>query len=325
MKHLKIFSIIIIFFLSGFTQNYNKLSKEKKTYAIVIHGGAGNITKMTEEYEKAYYDKLNEALILGDSILKNGGTAVDAVEQIIMVLENSPLFNAGKGAVFSNRGICELDASIMNGENLTAGAVAGVTDIKNPIKAARFVMEKSQHVMLTGSGASEFAKLNGLEIVPNEYFQTEKRKKSWEKAVENEADAHGTVGCVVLDTYGNLAAGTSTGGLTNKKYGRVGDSPIIGAGTYADNSSCAVSCTGTGEFFIRLAVAHEVSALIKYKKLSLQEAADFVIHNELEKLKGDGGLIAVDNKGNIAFSFNTEGMFRGYLKSDGKKEILFYK
>jgi L-asparaginase / beta-aspartyl-peptidase len=299
-------------------------------YVLVIHGGAGSITSagMTPEDEKAYTLKLTEALIKGDSILKNNGTALDAVEAVICMMEDSPLFNAGKGAVFTDEGKNELDASIMDGSNLKAGAVAGVTTIKNPIRGARAVMEKSVHVMLIGGGADKFAKEQGLEIVDPSYFFDQKRYDQWLKSRNGEKtktiDKKGTVGAVALDKFGNLAAGTSTGGMSNKKYGRVGDSPIIGAGTYANNNTCAVSCTGWGEYYIRSVAAYDVSAMIEYKGLSLEKAAALEI-DKIGKLGGDGGLITVDRKGNIAMPFNTAGMFRGYVNSDGNFVVLMYK
>lgn len=299
-------------------------------YTIVIHGGAGTILKknMSPEKEIAYRAKLNEALHVGDSILKNGGTCLDAVEQVIHVMENSPLFNAGKGAVFTHDGHNELDASIMHGANLNAGAVAGVRDIRNPISAARMVMEKSAHVMLSGKGASQFAKEQNLNIVDPSYFYTQKRWESLKKLQDKrrkptQSDKHGTVGCVVLDSYGNLAAGTSTGGMTNKKYGRIGDSPVIGAGTYANNKTCAVSCTGHGEYFIRLAVARDISAQMEYLNQDVKTSCQNEI-NKLTKLNGTGGVIAVDKKGNVAMEFNTAGMYRGYIKSNGETYIGIY-
>ncbi len=306
-------------------------AQQKPEYVIVIHGGAGVITKknMTPEKEAAYKQKLNEALETGQKMLKKGATATETVIAVIKIMENSPLFNAGKGAVFTHDGKNELDASIMDGKTLNAGAVAGVTDVKNPITLAYAVMTKSKHVMLSGKGASQFAKKQGIEIVDPSYFYTERRWKSLQKVLENEKNTkkekHGTVGCAVLDKYGNLAAGTSTGGMTNKQYGRIGDSPIIGAGTYADNATCAVSCTGHGEFFIRYVVAYTVSALMKYKGLSLREAGDEIINKTLKNVNGEGGLISVDKDGNVAMPFNTPGMFRGYIKSTGEKEVLIYR
>lgn len=309
--------------------NLNLQAREK--YVIVIHGGAGVMSKerMSEEQRAAYKAKLNEALELGESMLKNGATATDVVVKVINVLEDSPLFNAGKGAVFTHDGVNELDASIMEGKTLNAGAVAGVRDIKNPINAARAVMDHSEHVMLSGTGASEFAKQEGLEIVPNKYFFTESRYNSLQQLLKQERerekkDNMGTVGCVVLDSEGNLCAGTSTGGMTNKKYGRIGDSPIIGAGTYANNKTCALSCTGHGEYYIRLGFARDISALMEYKGLGVADACKEEIA-KLSAMNGDGGVIGVDAEGNIAMEFNTSGMFRGFIKASGEKEIAIFK
>jgi beta-aspartyl-peptidase (threonine type) len=238
-------------------------------------------------------------------------------------MEDNPLFNAGKGAVFTHDGKNELDAAIMDGSNLSAGAVAGVTDIKNPITAARYVMTKSEHVLLTGAGASQFAKEQGLEIVPPSYFYTEKRFNELQEILKKEKN--GTVGCCALDKNGNLAAGTSTGGMSNKRYNRVGDSPIIGAGTYANNRTCAVSGTGHGEYFIRWTVAHDISALMEYKGLTLREASELVINDKLLKAGGSGGVICVDKSGNISMPFNSKGMFRGFATADGKEGIFIYK
>ena len=302
-----------------------KNQHERPDFVLVIHGGAGTILKknITPEKEKLYINKLNEALTVGSEILKKGGSSLDAVTQTIMVMENSPLFNAGKGAVFTAEGVNEMDASIMDGRNLNAGAVAGVRHIKNPILAARTVMEDTKHVMLVGQGADEMAENNGLELVDSSYFFTENRWESYLKAKEK-ADKHGTVGAVALDNYGNLAAATSTGGMTYKMKGRIGDSPIIGAGTYADNNTCAVSATGHGEYFIRNVVAYDISALMKYKGMSLQQAADEVIMKKLKNINAEGGIIAVEKNGNIAMTFNSAGMYRGYISSDGKSEVLIY-
>lgn len=321
----KSFLFLIAFVLGGF------FSQAREKYVIVIHGGAGVMSKerMSEEQRIEYKAKLNEALLLGEEMLKNGAAATDVVVKVINVLEDSPLFNAGKGAVFTHDGFNELDASIMEGKTLNAGAVAGVRDIKNPISAARAVMDKSEHVMLSGIGASEFAKQQGLEIVPNKYFYTESRYKSLQQLLKQERerekkDNMGTVGCVVLDTEGNLCAGTSTGGMTNKKYGRIGDAPIIGAGTYANNKTCAVSCTGHGEYYIRLGFARDISAMMEYKGLSVDEACREEI-NKLTSMDGTGGVIAVDAEGNIALEFNTSGMFRGYITASGEKDIAIFK
>lgn len=303
----------------------------QQKYALVIHGGAGVMSKdrIPEERRAEYKAKLNEALDRGNAMLKDGAHATDVVVKVINILEDSPLFNAGKGAVFTHEGINELDASIMEGQTLNAGAVAGVRDIKNPIDAAREVMDNSVHVFLSGEGASEFAKKQGLEIVPNKYFYTESRYKSLQSLLKRERerkerDNMGTVGCAVLDTHGNLCAGTSTGGMTNKRYGRIGDAPIIGAGTYANNNTCAVSCTGHGEYYIRLGFARDISALMEYKNMSITEACKTEIA-KLSELKGTGGVIGVDARGNIAMEFNTSGMFRGYLKSNGVREVAIFK
>ena len=309
----------------------NGIGQAQQNYAIVIHGGAGVMSeeKMSKEKQEEYKAKLEEALRLGEKLLKEGTEATDVVVKVINVLEDSPLFNAGKGAVFTNDEKVELDASIMEGKSLNAGAVAGVRDIKNPICAAREVMLHSEHVFLSGKGASEFAKKQGLEIVPNKYFYTKPRLESLKQLKKqererNQKDNMGTVGCVVLDTHGNICAGTSTGGMTNKKYGRIGDAPVIGAGTYANNKTCAVSCTGHGEYYIRLGFARDISALMEYKNLSVDEACREEIR-KLTELNGTGGVIALDVKGNIAMEFNTSGMFRGYIKSTGEKEIAIFK
>ncbi|HAQ21154.1 MAG TPA: beta-aspartyl-peptidase [Prolixibacteraceae bacterium] len=306
-------------------------SQPVKKYSLVIHGGAGVMDKksMTPEMQNEYISVLNRVLHIGDSVLTNGGTCLDAVEKTIVIMEDSPLFNAGKGAVFNHDGIVELDASVMEGKSLNAGAIAAVRDIKNPIRVARAVMEKSEHVLLNGSGASQFAKMQGFESVENSYFHTEKRYKSLQELLKKEREAtakdkHGTVGCVALDIYGNIAAGTSTGGMTNKKYGRIGDSPIIGAGTYANNETGAFSCTGHGEYYIRLGFSRDISALMEYKKLSIADACSEEIR-KLTRLGGTGGVIGIDRKGNIAMEFNTSGMFRGYVKSNGEKEVAIFK
>jgi beta-aspartyl-peptidase (threonine type) len=297
----------------------------RQEWAIVIHGGAGVITreKMTPSMDKEYRASLETAMNIGKKILMEGGSALDAVEKTINSLEDNPLFNAGKGAVFTHEAKNELDAAIMDGSNLMAGSVAGVTDIKNPITAARRVMTNSPHVMLAGAGASQFAKEQGLEIVPPEYFRTERRYNEIQEILKKEK--MGTVGCCALDKNGNLAAGTSTGGMPNKKYNRIGDAPIIGAGTYANNNTCAVSATGHGEFFIRWTVAHDISALMEYKGLSLKEASELVVNDKLVKAGGSGGVICVDKMGNVSLPFNSEGMFRGFATADGKEGIFIYK
>jgi L-asparaginase / beta-aspartyl-peptidase len=315
----------------GNVKNSNENRNDQKTisrqeWAIVIHGGAGVITreKMTPEMDKEYRAALAEAMNVGKKILSDGGSSLDAVEKTIRVMEDNPLFNAGKGAVFTHDGKNELDAAIMDGSNLAAGSVAGVTDIKNPISAARRVMSSSPHVMLSGAGASQFAKEQGLEIVPPEYFFTDRRFKELREILKKEK--MGTVGCCALDRKGNLAAGTSTGGMPNKKYNRIGDAPIIGAGTYANNNTCAVSATGHGEFFIRWTVAHDISALMEYKGLSLKDASELVVNDKLAKAEaGSGGVICVDKMGNVSLPFNSEGMFRGFATADGKEGIFIYK
>lgn len=318
--------------------------KKTNEFAIVIHGGAGTILRknMSLEDEAAYTAKLEEAIKVGHEILNNGGSSLEAVEKTINVMEDSPLFNAGKGAVFTNAGINELDASIMDGKNLDAGASAGTKTVKNPINLARAVMENSPHVMLSGEGAEQFAKEQGLEIVDPSYFYTEARFNALKRvkaAEENETardksafydpvikdSKFGTVGCVALDKSGNLAAGTSTGGMTNKRWGRIGDAPIIGAGTYANNATCAVSSTGWGEYFIRATVAHDISALMDYKGMSLQEAAKEVIQKKVPDLGGDGGIVAVDKDGNMVMEFNTEGMYRASMDASGNLTIGIYK
>jgi len=297
-------------------------------WVLVIHGGAGGRSSMTPAQWQQYENKLKDAMNTGADILKNKGSAVDAVEAVIKVLEDSPLFNAGKGAVFTAEGKNEMDASIMDGKSLKAGAVASVTTIKNPISAARAVMDRSKHVLLIGAGAEKFAGDQGLKIVDPSYFYTKERWDELQKAKEQQKSSgtdtvkkHGTVGAVALDQAGNLAAGTSTGGMTNKMKGRVGDSPIIGAGTYANNNTCAVSCTGHGEYFIRNVVAYDISALMEYKGLSLEEATRYEVMEKLKNQGASGGLIAVDKNGNIAIPFNTEMMFRGFINSDGKTEV----
>lgn len=304
---------------------------------LVIHGGAGTILKenMTPEKEKLYQQGLQAALDSGFQILESGGKSVDAVIGAVTVLENNPLFNAGKGSVFTEAGKNEMDAAIMDGSNLMAGSVAGVTTIKNPIQAAHAVMTKSEHVMMIGPGAEKFAKDQGLIIVDPIYFFDSARYEQWQKVRASEKTAlsenyypdnkFGTVGAVALDQYGNLAAATSTGGMTNKRYGRVGDAPIIGAGTYADNESCAVSATGWGEYFIRLNVAHDIAAMKKYAGVTLLEAADSVVMKKVPKLGGDGGAITLDRAGNFTMTFNTAGMYRGYIREKGKATTFIYK
>ena len=294
-------------------------------YALVIHGGAGqmNFENLPEPRQQLYTHALDSALQLGLDILKEGGASIDAVEVVIRSMEDNPLFNAGKGAVFTSEGANELDASIMTGWDMNAGAVASVTDIKNPITAARAVMEKSEHVMLAGKGASVFAEQVGLEIVSPEYFYTKKKFESLQQAIENEK--HGTVGCVALDKDGNLCAGTSTGGMTNKKFGRIGDSPIIGAGTYANNVTCGVSATGHGEYFIRWTVAHQISVLMEYKGYDVETAAKEVVEKQLVEVGGEGGVICLDRFGRPAMVTNTSGMYRAYGNSEGDRIVAIFK
>ncbi|MCP5063302.1 MAG: isoaspartyl peptidase/L-asparaginase [Ignavibacteriae bacterium] len=284
--------------------------------------------KYSTEKENKYKNKLEEALKVGYEILNANGSSVDAVESVIRVLEDSPLFNSGKGAVLTELGDVELDASIMDGKNINAGGVADIKHIKNPITLARFVMEHSPHVLMFGSGAETFADEFGLQKVDNNYFKTEERINQFNKNITSakiKDSKFGTVGCVALDKNGNLAAGTSTGGMSGKKYGRVGDSPIIGAGTYANNNTCAISATGHGEYFIRNVVAYDISALMEYKNLSLKEASDQVIKYKLPKQNASGGIIGIDKNGNIVMPFNADGMFRGFIKEGEKSNVSIYK
>ena len=299
---------------------------------LVIHGGAGTLTpqQLTPEMEKNYRETLGFALQAGYQVLKKGGSSLDAIEASIRLMEDSPLFNAGKGAVFNADGKNELDASIMDGKTMMAGSVAAVTTIKNPIVAARAVMEKSKHVMLIGAGADEFAAEQGLEIVDPSYFHTDRRwqellreKEKEKQSSQTNESYHGTVGAVALDVQGNLAAGTSTGGRTNKRFGRVGDTPLIGAGTYANNS-CAVSCTGYGEYFIRTVAAYNVCSLIQNKGISPQKAAEQALQ-QIKDLGGDGGMIVLDHNGQYSMSFNTAGMYRGVINANGKIDVQIYK
>lgn len=340
-------ALILLLMLSAF---HTSLAAKPPPIAIVIHGGAGRIdaSSFTEEREREYRQTLERALDAGYGILKQGGKSLDAVEAAIVILEDSPLFNAGKGAVFTSEGKNEMDASIMDGGEINAGAVGGVTIVKNPIKAARAVMEKTPHVMLMGQGADTFAKEAGLEIVNRDYFHTEYRWKAWQKArdegfapeVKQEskpkgkpsasigvgvADYLGTVGAVALDSKGDIAAGTSTGGLTNKRYGRIGDSPIIAAGTYANNRTCGISCTGHGEFFIRHVVAYDISARMEHGGKSLEVAAREVVQEKLKLVGGNGGVIGLDGKGNVVAEFNTSGMFRAWIDSEGRKTVAIFK
>ena len=312
-----------------------------KNFAIAIHGGAGTILRknMTNQIEQKYKTALNESILAGENILLNSGLAIDAVEAAIRSLENNPLFNAGKGSVFSNEGEHEMDASIMNGKDLMAGAIAGVKNVKNPITLAKSVMQHSNHVFMAGHGAEVFAKQLNIEMAPNEYFFEQMRYDQLIQAksndridldhvdnkFENGEKKFGTVGAVALDVFGNISAGTSTGGMTNKKHGRVGDTSIIGAGTYANNQTCGVSCTGHGEFFIRSVVAYDISCLIEYKGFSLKEACNLVVKDKLVKIGGEGGLIALDAEGNIELCFNSEGMYRASKKSNEDVYLGIYK
>lgn len=378
MKHL----ISIIFFLTLIVSCKTAVKQEKESkpipFSIVLHGGAGGITPENFPLEKQeeYKIVLEKALNKGYSILEQGGSSLDAIQQTIIILENSPLFNAGRGSVFDSQGKNRMDASIMDGKTLNTGAVAGVTNIKNPILLAKTVMDKTKHVLLSGKGAEIFAEQNQIKFETDTYFHTKRQaanlkavqKREREKSLQSSVgsaqssesnnqlavgnlrslkfkiqtsklnykeksplplknlgwEKYGTVGAVALDKDGNIAAGTSTGGLTNKKFGRIGDSPIIGAGTYANNKTCGVSSTGIGEYFIRTLAAHEVSSLIQYKKLSAKDAIKEVIHNQINNLGGEGGMIVLDNKGNIAWDFNTKGMFRAYKKSTGETETKFF-
>lgn len=307
-------------------------------YTLVIHGGAGTILKkdLTTELEAAYRKGLDDALNAGYALLAKGETAVEAVLAATKSLEDNILFNAGKGAVFGNDGSQEMDASIMDGKNLMAGAVSAVRNVRNPVELAYTIMNKSQHVMLNGNGALQFAKEQGLQIEEDEYFYSAFRYNQWKQMQGSDEFAldhnvvmkdkkFGTVGAAAMDVHRNIAAATSTGGMTNKRYGRVGDSPIIGAGTYANNKTCAISCTGHGEPFIRAVTAYDVSCLIEYKGLSLEDAMNVVVHDKLMKIDGEGGMIGVDAKGNTALVFNSEGMYRGVKTSNGRNEISIYK
>ena len=345
MKQLYFLCLVLISCLLSCESKDKDISKyseekkilEKEDYAMVIHGGAGTILKknMTEDQYDDYYNALDTALMIGKRILEGGGTSLEAIEKTIHYMEDSPLFNSGRGAVFTHDGKNELDASVMLGNGKKAGAIGGVTNVKHPISGAIAVMEKSDHVMMVGKGAETFCEKNGLEIVDPSYFWTERRWNSLQERIEREKDTgalydnpdykYGTVGAVALDKNGDIAAGTSTGGMTNKRFNRIGDSPIIGAGTYADNNTCGVSCTGHGEFFIRYAVAYDVSARMEYKGESVSEAAEYVINQKLVEAKGSGGLIALDAFGNISMPFNTPGMYRGYVKPDEKYIDMYTK
>jgi beta-aspartyl-peptidase (threonine type) len=320
------------------------LEREPNSFAIVIHGGAGGVTRENHntEQQEAYSQKLQEALDAGYAVLENGGISLDAIQAAINVMEDSPLFNAGKGAVYNSEGNQEMDASIMDGSNLNCGAVAGINHIKNPILAARLVMDSTKHVLLSGKGAEILMGQYGLEMVDSTYFFTEKRLNQLRKVqgkdqmlldhsslLENDGliDDHkfGTVGAVAIDKNGNIAAGTSTGGMTNKKYGRIGDSPIIGAGNYANNLTCGISATGTGEYFMKTVAAHEVSNLIQYKGLNPKDALHEVLFNQIGKLGGEGGMILLDKNGEVYWDFNSDGMFRGYKKSNGENVVEMFE
>lgn len=336
--------LIVLAFVAGCTAQAPAppATDQAPRWGMVIHGGAGNFTlESIKDRQAEMRSAMTDALTAGHRILAAGGSSLDAVQAAIVILEDSPEFNAGKGAVFTHEGTNELDASIMDGRTMMAGAVAGVKRVKNPIRLARLVMEKSPHVLMTGEGAEAFAKeQGGIEFVPESYFRTELRWQQLQRALEREKakqgaalrpqsghsnqDAYfGTVGAVALDRQGNLAAATSTGGTTNKRFGRVGDSPIIGAGTYASNRSCAISATGTGEYFIRFTVAHDICARVEYRGMSAQQAADSVVQEVLKQAGGDGGIVGLDRRGNIAMSFNTTGMNRGYIGEDGRPVVMF--
>jgi len=354
MKNLLTIAAIFVFTIQSFAQ--------QSKVAIAIHGGAGTILRenMSDEQEAEYRAKLEEALQAGYRVLENGGTSLDAVVSAIQIMEESPLFNAGKGAVFTNEGKNELDAAIMDGETRKAGAVAGISSVKSPVAAARAVMDNSPHVMMIGQGAEQFASEQGLETVDPSYFYTDRRfeqlerirntekqeldhdgdrrpgdRRPGDKSSEDKKQGYldakfpdrkfGTVGAVALDQNGNIAAATSTGGMTNKRYGRVGDVPVIGAGTYADNATAAISATGHGEYFIRSVVAYDITALMKYQNKSVQEAANEVVKDKLVEMGGGGGVIAIDHDGNVAMPFNTKGMYRGSIDTEGKVYIGIYE
>ncbi len=323
-KFLLILSAVFFVVAIQFIPSQKASSKQVKKYTIVLHGGAGTISKsLQDSIKEGYIEDLKKALQIGKDILEKGGTSLDAVESVVKYFEDDERFNAGKGAVYTSAGTHELDASIMDGRDLSSGAVTVVKHVKNPIILARLVMEKTPHILFAGEGADKLAKKFNLVTVPNSYFNTKIRYEQWQKYKEEIEGEHGTVGCVALDEYGNLAAATSTGGLTNKMPGRVGDSPLINAGTYANNKTCAVSCTGTGELFIKNTIAFNVSALMEYKNYSIKEAAEEMIHKRLKP--GDGGLIAVDKDGNYVTTFNTEGMFRGVANSSGLFEVKIWE
>ena len=335
---MKYLAFILLIAIGCTEKRVTVQSQEIKThkYALVIHGGAGWIKRdaITPEKDAAYRASLNKALDIGVAILEKGGSSLDAVESVIRFMENDSLYNSGKGAVYANNEMNELDASIMDGANQKAGAVAGVTIIKNPITAARAVMERSEHVLLARDGAEAFALAHNLETVDPSYFRTDKQLKNVQRVKQEERDdssiegfssdgKYGTVGAVALDEYGHIAAGTSTGGMTNKKFGRIGDSPIIAAGTYADDNIGGVSCTGHGEFFIRYAVAYDLMAKMKYQAETIHSAAEQIIMKELPAVGGSGGLIALDPSGHVAMSFNTPGMFRAYARPNERVVAMY--
>jgi len=344
-QFMRLLSSLVIFLLMASAPSIRAATTAKpRPFTLVIHGGAGVMDRkeMTPEKEAAYHAALEQALRTGHAVLKTNGTSLDAVIAAIKIMEDSPLFNAGKGAVLNADGFVEMDASLMDGVTRKAGAVGGVKHIKNPIELARLVMDKTPHVLLAGDGAETFAKEQGITLMPPEYFITEHRKAQLERVKKQEAEKakgkkgssmelppgnlrFGTVGAVALDQHGNLAAGTSTGGMVNKRFGRLGDSPIIGAGTYANNATCAVSGTGHGEYFIRCVVGHDIAALMEYKKYSVKKAAEEVMLKKLPALGGTGGVIALDRMGIFALPFNTEGMHRGYIRADGKPVTAIFK
>ncbi len=343
---LLIFIFAISFQASSFTKvgkHYNE-TLNNPIYTIAIHGGAGTILKsnMSSEKEAEIRAALSEALSIGNDMLKKGEKAIDVVQAVVIYMENSPLFNAGKGAVYNSDGHQEMDACIMDGSDLSSGAVSGITNLKNPIIGARLVKDSTRHVFLSGEKAQEFCLEKGAEYADSAYFFVQRRWDYLQKVKEEEKNnsgqndggaaymdegslKFGTVGCVVLDSYGNLAAATSTGGLTNKKYGRIGDSPIVGAGTYASNTSCAISCTGTGEYFIRGTIARDISSLMEFRRYNISRAGEITL-TKLNNMGGDGGFIGVDRKGNVMMMFNTEGMYRGYMKSsDSEPTVKIFK
>ena len=345
MKRSIALFLLVLLFVLPLTSFGQLRSPQNPRLGFILHGGAGVISKgsLTPQKEAEYRKKLEEAVLAGYKALQAGKSSLDAIEIAIRILEDSPLFNAGKGAVFTADGKNELDASIMEGKGMNAGAVAGLRRVKNPISLARKVMENSPHVMMIGDGAEKFAKEQKIELVPATYFWTKHRWDALQNIIKEEAEKakgkkvsefrnpasqnerYGTVGAVALDKNSDLAAGTSTGGMTYKKYGRVGDAPIIGAGTYANNQTCGVSATGWGEYFIRLSVARDISAMVEYRGVSIQEAVDTVIQKKLQNLGGDGGVVALDKNGNIGISFNSEGMYRAYIDENGKPVVQIYK